>query len=174
MARHPHLVTEPFAFTFLIRLDRRLAPASRALTRNQQQLDPANFRGRNCFGGECPQRRAHLRFRRSPRKNSHRNDAWTYLGRDAEGGVLSKGGSQDECGGATVGGMRRRILRMRRSPSEFQQWPPIGVRVSRRGPRSVRGDWPPENIAVLAIPARRYRVGESRLSAQIDVHSRSD
>ena len=74
MAQHPHRVTEPFAFTFLIRLDRRLAPASRALTRNPQQLDPVNSRGRNCFGGECRQRHAHRRFRRSPRKSSHRNE----------------------------------------------------------------------------------------------------
>ena len=73
-ARQPHRVTEPFAFTFLIRLNRRLAPASRALTRNPQQLDPVNSRGRNCFGGECRQRRAHRRFRLSPRKNSHRNE----------------------------------------------------------------------------------------------------
>jgi len=41
------------------------------------------------------------------------SSTWAYLGRDAEGGVLSKGSSQDERGGATVGGMRRRILRMR-------------------------------------------------------------
>jgi hypothetical protein len=61
-------------FVFLIHLDRRLAPASRALTRNPQQLDPAKSRGRNCFGGECRQRRAHRRFRLSPRKNSHRNE----------------------------------------------------------------------------------------------------
>ena len=74
MARHPHRGTEPFAFTFLTRLDRRLAPASRALSRNAQQLDPANSRGCNCFGGECRQTRAHRRFRLSPRKNSHRNE----------------------------------------------------------------------------------------------------
>jgi len=65
---------EPFAYTSLIRLDRRLAPASRALIRNPQQLDPANSRWRNCFGGECRQRRAHRRFRLSLRRNSHRNE----------------------------------------------------------------------------------------------------
>ena len=74
MSRHPHRGTEPYCVYFLTRLDRRLAPASRALTRNPQQLDPANSRGCNCFGGECRQRRAHRRFRLSPRKNSHRNE----------------------------------------------------------------------------------------------------
>src|SRR6266704_3543995 len=87
---------------------------------------------------------------------------WTYLGGDVEGGVLSKRGSQDERGGATVRGMRRWILGMRRSAGQrVQQWPPIGVGVSRRGTRSDRGDWPPRKVAVLAIPARHYRVGES-------------
>src|SRR6266480_8125514 len=87
---------------------------------------------------------------------------WTYLGGDAEGGVLSKGGGQDEGGGTTVGGMRRRILGMRRSAGQrVQQWLPIGVGVSRCGTRSDRGDWPPENVAVLAIPACHYCVAES-------------
>ncbi len=85
--------------------------------------------------------------------------AWTYLGGEAECGVLSKCGSQDERGGATIRGMGRRILGMRRSTGQrVQQWPPIGIGVSRRGTRSDRGDWPPENVAVFAIPARRYRV----------------
>src|ERR1700720_501264 len=88
--------------------------------------------------------------------------AWTYLGGEAECGVLSKDGGQDEGGGTAVGGMRRRILGMRRSAGQrVQQWPPIGVGVSRCGTRSDRGDWPPENEAVLAIPARRYRICES-------------
>ena len=88
--------------------------------------------------------------------------AWTYFGGEAECGVLSKCGSQDERGGATIRGMRRRILGMRRSTGQrVQQWPPIGIGVSRRGTHSDRGDWPPENVAELAIPARRYRVSES-------------
>jgi len=72
-ARQPHRVTEPFAFTFLIRLDRHRAPAPRVSIHNPRQLDPGNSPGRNCFGGECRQRHAHRRFRRSPRKSSHRN-----------------------------------------------------------------------------------------------------
>ena len=44
--------------------------------------------------------------------------AWTYLGGEAECGVLSKCGSQDERGGSTVRGVRRRILGMRRSTGQ--------------------------------------------------------
>jgi hypothetical protein len=71
-ARQPHRVTEPFAFTFLIRLDRHRAPASCVSIHNPRQLDPGNSPGRNCFGGECRERHAHRRFRRSPQKSSHR------------------------------------------------------------------------------------------------------
>ena len=59
-----------YVLIVVIRLDRRLSPASRS----PQQLDPANSRGRNCFGGECPQKRARRRFLRSPQKNSHKNE----------------------------------------------------------------------------------------------------
>jgi hypothetical protein len=56
---------------------------------------------------------------------------WTYLGGEAEGGVLSKRGRKNERGGPTVGGMRRRIFGMRGSAGQrVQQWPPIGVGVS--------------------------------------------
>ncbi len=73
-AWQPHRVTEPFAFSFLIRLDRHRAPASRVSIHNPRQLDPGNSPGRNCFGGECRQRHARRRFRRSPRKSSHRKE----------------------------------------------------------------------------------------------------
>jgi hypothetical protein len=52
-----------------------IAPAPRVSIRNPRQLDPANSRGRNCFAGECRRRPAHRRFRRSPRKNSHKNES---------------------------------------------------------------------------------------------------
>ena len=37
-ARHPHRVTELFAYTFLIRLDRRLAPTTRAFDSSEGPL----------------------------------------------------------------------------------------------------------------------------------------
>ena len=62
----------------------------------------------------------------------------TYLGVDAEGNVLSKSGSQDEGGGATVCGMRRRILGMRSSAGQrVQQWPPICIGGFRTCPTSA-------------------------------------
>ena len=139
MARYPHRVTETFAFTFLIRLDRHRAPASRVSIHNPRQLDPGNSPGATAsevnaakdtrigdFGDRLGEARIGTR-------------AWTYFGGEAECGVLSKCGSQDERGGATIRGMRRRILGMRRSTGQrIQQWPPIGVGVSRCGTRSDR------------------------------------
>src|SRR6202140_2560876 len=156
-AQQPHRVTETFAFTFSFVLIVTARPhrVSRYIIRDSStQGIPAGATASEVNAAKDA-RIGDFGYRLG--KTRIGTSAWTYLGRDAEGGVLSKGGSQDERGGATVGGMRRRILRMRRSAGQrVQQWPPIGVRVSRRGPRSDRGDWPPENIAVLAIPARRY------------------
>src|SRR6202521_6482804 len=57
--------------------------------------------------------------------------------------------------------MARWILGMRWSAAgkEVQPWYPGWVRIRRGEPVPDRGDWPPENVAVLAIPARDSGVG---------------
>jgi hypothetical protein len=71
---HGRCATEASESRPTARLDRHLAYASRVAIRNPQPLDPASSRVRNCFAGECHQRRAHQRFPLLPRKNSCRNE----------------------------------------------------------------------------------------------------
>src|ERR1700693_5053967 len=89
------------------------------------------------------------------RETSKRTSSGTHIRRDGKRRILSKRGGEDERSRATHRGMARWILGMRGSAArkEVQPWYPGWVRVRRDEPRADRSNRPPENVAVLAIPA---------------------
>src|SRR5882762_7522385 len=103
-------------------------------------------------------------FRCRLREIRIRTSARTYLRGDAKRCILSKRGAKDESRCSTHRGMSRGILRMRRSTRQrIQPRLPQRLGIRRRETRSDRRDRPPENVAVLAIPARDKRIGKREI-----------
>src|SRR5580704_13915543 len=100
-------------------------------------------------------------FRYRVREARKRSSARTYIGGHGKRGVLSKRGGEDERGRTTNRGMARRVFWMCRSAGreKIQPWHPGGVGIRGCETRSDGGDRPPEDVAVLAIPACNGRVG---------------